>query len=57
MPPIYNMNIDRGRGFVPVDEQHHSKVAIIGHDIVDNQMGSDRSHRQRDPGRRRANTP
>src|ERR1700691_1511455 len=40
MPPIYNINIDRGRGFVPVDEEHSSRVAIIGPDIVDNQMGS-----------------
>jgi len=40
MPPIYNVNIDRGRGFVPSDEEHNSKVAIIGPDIVDNQMGS-----------------
>ena len=40
MPPIYNLNIDRGRGFVPIDEQHSSRVAIIGPDIVDNQMGS-----------------
>src|ERR1700749_3992653 len=39
MPPIYNINIDRGRGFVPVDEEHNSHVAIIGPDIVDNQMG------------------
>src|ERR1700728_1413602 len=41
MPPIYNMNIDRGRGFVPIDEEHNSKVVIIGPDIVDNQMGSE----------------
>src|ERR1700683_2935287 len=40
MPPIYNMGIDRGRGFVPIDEEHNSRVAIIGPDIVDNQMGS-----------------
>jgi putative ABC transport system permease protein len=40
MPPIYNVNIDRGRGFVPIDDEHNSKVAIIGPDIVDNQMGS-----------------
>jgi putative ABC transport system permease protein len=40
MPPIYNVNIDHGRGFVPADEEHNSKVAIIGPDIVDNQMGS-----------------
>jgi putative ABC transport system permease protein len=38
MPPIYNINIDRGRGFVPVDEERSSRVAIIGPDIVDNQM-------------------
>jgi putative ABC transport system permease protein len=40
MPPIYNINIDRGRGFSPVDEEHNSKVAIIGPDIVDNQIGA-----------------
>ena len=40
MPPIYNMNIDHGRGFVPIDEEHNSRVAIVGPDIVDNQMGS-----------------
>src|SRR5271154_6389999 len=31
MPPIYNIDIDKGRGFVPVDEEHNSKVAIIGY--------------------------
>jgi putative ABC transport system permease protein len=41
MPPIYNINIDKGRGLVPADEEHNSKVAIIGYDIVDNQMGSE----------------
>ncbi len=41
MPPIYNINIDRGRGFSPVDDAHHSRVAIIGYDIVDNQFGLD----------------
>ncbi len=41
MPPIYNVNIDRGRGFVPADEEHNSKVALIGPDIVDNQMGQE----------------
>jgi putative ABC transport system permease protein len=38
MPPISNINLDRGRGFVPMDEEHNSRVAIIGPDIVDNQM-------------------
>jgi putative ABC transport system permease protein len=41
MPPIYNVNIDHGRGFVPADEEHNSKVALIGPDIVDNQMGQE----------------
>lgn len=39
MPSIYNTNIDRGRGFAPADEEHRSRVAIIGYDIVDNQIG------------------
>jgi putative ABC transport system permease protein len=41
MPPIYGMNIDRGRGFMPVDEQRRNHVAIIGYDIVDNQIGQE----------------
>lgn len=41
MPPIYNMNIERGRGFVPIDDERHSHVAIIGADIMDNQMGGE----------------
>jgi putative ABC transport system permease protein len=41
MPPIYGMNIDRGRGFTPIDQQRHAHVAIIGYDIVDNQIGSE----------------
>jgi putative ABC transport system permease protein len=38
MPAIYNVNVDRGRGFAPFEEEHRSHVAIIGYDIVDNQM-------------------
>src|SRR6201996_1939596 len=38
MAPIYNISIDRGRGFVPMDEEHNSRVVLIGPDIVDNQM-------------------
>jgi putative ABC transport system permease protein len=41
MPPIYNIAIDRGRGFSPIDDEHHSHVAIIGPDIVDNQIGAE----------------
>jgi putative ABC transport system permease protein len=41
MPPIYNIAIDKGRGFAPIDDEHHSHVAIIGYDIVDNQIGAE----------------
>jgi putative ABC transport system permease protein len=41
MPPIYNIAIVRGRGFSPIDDEHHSHVAIIGPDIVDNQIGAE----------------
>ncbi len=39
MPPIYNINVERGRSFTPTEEEHDSHVALIGPDIVDNQMG------------------
>ena len=39
MPPIYNINIDPWPWVCTrSDEEHNSKVAIIGPDIVDNQM-------------------
>jgi putative ABC transport system permease protein len=39
MPPIYDINVDRGRGYTPGEEQRRMHVAIIGPDIMDNQMG------------------
>ena len=39
MPGIYNVNIDRGRAFTPGEEDRRVHVAIIGPDILDNQMG------------------
>ena len=40
MPPIYNMNIDRGRALCLSTRSTTARVAIIGPDIVDNQMGA-----------------
>jgi len=39
MPPMYNLNVVQGRGFVPSDEEHASRVAIIGTDIQENVLG------------------
>ena len=39
MPSIYNINIERGRGFTPGEEERSVHVALIGPDIMDNQMG------------------
>jgi len=36
MPSLQNLDIDEGRGFTQVDEDHASRVAIIGTDIRDN---------------------
>ena len=36
MPPIYNINLDRGRVWTAAEEQHATHVAVIGYDIVDN---------------------
>ncbi len=38
MPSIYNVEIERGRGFTPGEEQRRTHVAIIGPDVVDHQM-------------------
>jgi putative ABC transport system permease protein len=38
MPPIYNINLDKGRVWTAAEEQHATHVAIIGYDIVDNLM-------------------
>jgi putative ABC transport system permease protein len=36
MPSLQNLDIAEGRGFTPQDEEHASRVAIIGTDIRDN---------------------
>jgi putative ABC transport system permease protein len=38
MPPIANTNVDKGRSWTAVEEQHATHVAMIGYDIVDNLM-------------------
>jgi len=35
MPSLQNLNIEQGRGFTETDEDHASRVAIIGTDIQD----------------------
>jgi putative ABC transport system permease protein len=39
MPSIYDINIERGRAFTPGEENRRMHLALIGPDIVDNQMG------------------
>jgi putative ABC transport system permease protein len=41
MPSIYDVNIERGRAFTPGEVDRRLHVALIGPDIVDNQMGSE----------------
>jgi putative ABC transport system permease protein len=36
MPQLQNLNITQGRSFTEADEEHGSKVAIIGTDVQDN---------------------
>jgi len=33
------MNIDSGRSFTEVEDEHSTRVAIVGCDIVDNVLG------------------
>jgi putative ABC transport system permease protein len=40
MPPISNLNIDSGRSFTEIEDEHSSHVAIVGCDIVDNVLGA-----------------
>jgi putative ABC transport system permease protein len=39
MPTLSNLNIDQGRTFTQVEDEHASPVAIVGADIVDNVLG------------------
>jgi putative ABC transport system permease protein len=40
MPPISNLNIDSGRSFTEIEDEHSAHVAIVGCDIVDNVLGA-----------------
>ncbi|MGD0733801.1 MAG: ABC transporter permease [Terracidiphilus sp.] len=39
MPAISNLNIDEGRSFTEVEDEHSAHLAIIGYDVVDNVLG------------------
>ncbi|MGA9071424.1 MAG: ABC transporter permease [Terracidiphilus sp.] len=39
MPALSNMNVESGRGFTEVEDEHSAHVAIVGCDIVDNVLG------------------
>jgi putative ABC transport system permease protein len=39
MPAMSNLNIDLGRSFTEVEDEHATHVAIVGSDIVDNVLG------------------
>lgn len=40
MLSLHNINIEIGRGLTPADDEHATRNAIIGYDIVDNLLGS-----------------
>jgi putative ABC transport system permease protein len=40
MPALSNLNIETGRSFTEVEDEHSSRVAIVGSDIVDKVLGS-----------------
>jgi len=39
MPALSNLNIELGRSFTQVEDEHSTPVAIVGPDIVDNVLG------------------
>ncbi len=39
MAAISNLNIEQGRSFTALEDEHSSRVAIVGYDIVDNVLG------------------
>jgi putative ABC transport system permease protein len=39
MPTLSNLNIDAGRSFTEVEDEHSTRVAIVGCDIVNNMLG------------------
>jgi putative ABC transport system permease protein len=40
MPALSNLNIELGRSFTQVEDEHSTPVAIVGADIVDNVLGA-----------------
>jgi putative ABC transport system permease protein len=40
MPALSNLNIDIGRSFTEIEDEHSSPVAIVGYDVVDNVLGA-----------------
>ena len=40
MPALSNLNIELGRAYTQVEDEHSSPVAIVGADIVDNVLGA-----------------
>ncbi len=40
MPGLSNLNVELGRAFTQVEDEHSSPVAIVGADIVDNVLGA-----------------
>ncbi|MCU1226442.1 MAG: hypothetical protein JWQ42_4535 [Edaphobacter sp.] len=41
MPEMQNLNVVQGRGFTPTDDEHASRVALVGSDIQENLLGGD----------------
>ncbi len=41
MPALSNLNIDAGRSFTEIEDEHSARVAIVGCDIVNNMLGPD----------------
>ena len=39
MAAISNLNIEQGRSFTEVEDEHSARVAVVGYDIVDNVLG------------------
>ncbi len=39
MPPISNLDIDQGRSFTQIEDDHGTHVAMVGYDVVDNVLG------------------
>ena len=40
MPALSNLNVELGRSFTQLEDEHSSPVAIVGSDIVDNLLGT-----------------